>query len=417
MTNSVLLSSNIRSNLLALQGTASLLDASQAKLSTGRKVNSALDNPTSFFTSQALSDRATSLNSLLDGVSNGVQTVKAASTGLDTITSLLKQAKAIATSAKADAGTTNTSAVSSKALVISSTGTTGTSIRDKSLTSKLSDNGLTTGESLTFTQVKNGVTSSYTFTNTGGTKTVQDLVDGLNGSGIGSATVNDNGTLSFASNVDTSAAGLVANPSNAFTVSSKDNTGTAQAPAAGTEIVGFAAFTTSSQNSASKSGQDYTSQFADLVQSINDAVKDASFNGTNLLAGGANNKLTVTFDADSKTKLDVDSKDFTSSTLLSGNTSLTGTNTDAVLDSIDSALTSVKGAQGTYGNKLAIMQSRQDFTKSLSTILSTGSDNLVAADTNLEAANVLALQTRQSLSQSALSLANQANQGVLQLLR
>lgn len=410
MSNAVLLSSNIRSNLLALQGTADLLNSAQAKLSTGKKVNSALDNPTSFFTSENLNDRATSLNSLLDGVSNGVQTVKAASTGLDTISSLLKQAKAIATSAKADSGTTATGADSAKALNISATAT-GISIRDKSLSSKLSDNGVASGNDVVFTQVKSGVTSSYTFTNTGGTKTVQDLVDGLNKSGVGSATVNDNGTITFSSNVDTSAAGLAANPTNAFTVAPTT------AGAAGAPVLGFeAAVAATSKNTASVSGQDYAAQFNDLIQSINDAVKDASYNGTNLLAGGSN-KLTVEFDANSKTKLEVDSKDFTASTVLSGNTTLTGTNTQAVLDSIDSALTSVKGAQGTYGNKLAIMQTRQDFTKSLSTILQTGSDNLVAADTNLEAANVLALQTRQSLSQSALSLANQQNQGILQLLR
>jgi flagellin len=411
MSNAILQSSNIRSNLLALQGTADLLNNAQAKLSTGKKVNSALDNPTSFFTSEALNDRATSLNSLLDGVSNGIQTVKAANTGLDTVTSLLKQAKAIATSAKADSGSTATGADSTKALNISTTGTTGTSIRDKTLSSKLSDNGIASGADVTFTQTKNGVTSAYTFTNTAGTKTVQDLVDGLNKSGVGSATVNDNGTITFSSNVDTSTAGLAANPTNAFTVAPTTP------GAAGSPVLGFeAAVAATSKNTASASGQDYASQFSDIVQSINDAVKDASYNGTNLLAGGSN-KLTVTFDANSNTKLDVASQDFSSSTILKGNTSLTGTNTQAVLDSIDSALSSVKGAQGTYGNKLAIMQTRQDFSKSLSTILQTGSDNLVAADTNLEAANVLALQTRQSLSQSALSLANQQNQGILQLLR
>lgn len=412
MTNSVLLSSNIRSNLLALQNTANLLDQSQSRLSTGKKVNSALDNPTSFFTSQALSDRATSITSLLDGVSNGVQAVKAASTGLDTITGLLKQAKALATSAKTDGGTKASVTTSDVALKVSSGADATLSIKNQTLGSKLSDNGLATGQKMTFTQVKNGVTSSYTFTNTGGTKTVQDLVNGLNSSGIGSAAVNDNGTITFSSSVDTTVAG------NSFSVGAFDTDGTtALDPTAGTVMGYNTAIATASKNVAGTSGQDYASQFSDIIQAINDAVKDASYNGVNLLAGGANNKLSVTFDADSQSKLDVDSKDFSASTLMNGNTALTGSNADAVLSSIDDAMSTVKGAQGEYGNKLAIMQSRQDFAKNLTTILQTGSDNLVAADTNEEAAKVLALQTRQSLSQSALSLANQANQGVLSLLR
>ena len=64
---------------------------------------------------------------------------------------------------------------------------------------------------------------------------------------------------------------------------------------------------------------------------------------------------------------------------------------------------------------LSIVQARQDFTNNMVSTLTTGADNLVAADTNAESANLLALQTRQSLSTKALSLANQADQSVLQL--
>ena len=69
------------------------------------------------------------------------------------------------------------------------------------------------------------------------------------------------------------------------------------------------------------------------------------------------------------------------------------------------------------GSNLSIVQVRQDFNKNLINVLQTGSSNLTLADTNEEAANSQALSTRQSIAVSALSLANQSQQSVLQLLR
>src|SRR5206468_117386 len=70
-----------------------------------------------------------------------------------------------------------------------------------------------------------------------------------------------------------------------------------------------------------------------------------------------------------------------------------------------------------FGANLSIVQIRQDFSKNLINVLQTGSSNLTLADSNEEAANSQALSTRQSIAVSALSLANQSNQSVLQLLR
>ena len=63
------------------------------------------------------------------------------------------------------------------------------------------------------------------------------------------------------------------------------------------------------------------------------------------------------------------------------------------------------------------MQVRQDFTKAMVNTLNTGSDDLTLADSNEEGANLLALQTRQQLSTTALSLASQADQNVLKLFQ
>ena len=72
----ITLSSGVRQNLLSLQQTATLLNTTQAHLATGKKVNSAFDNPSSFFTSQSLSNRASDLSSLLDQIGQAQQTLQ-----------------------------------------------------------------------------------------------------------------------------------------------------------------------------------------------------------------------------------------------------------------------------------------------------------------------------------------------------
>ena len=74
----IVLSSAIRSNLLTLQSTADLQATVQNRLATGKKVNSALDNPTNFFTAAGLNRRASDMSSLLDGMSQGIKTLEAA---------------------------------------------------------------------------------------------------------------------------------------------------------------------------------------------------------------------------------------------------------------------------------------------------------------------------------------------------
>src|SRR6267378_4451357 len=77
----IVLSSSVRQNLLSLQSTADLLATTQSRLSTGKKVNTALDNPTNFFTAQSLDGRASDISNLLDGIGNGVQVLHAATAG------------------------------------------------------------------------------------------------------------------------------------------------------------------------------------------------------------------------------------------------------------------------------------------------------------------------------------------------
>ncbi|MBB5047544.1 hypothetical protein HNR60_002301 [Rhodopseudomonas rhenobacensis] len=96
---SVILSSAVRQNLLSLQSTADLLATTQSRLSTGKKVNTALDNPTNFFTASSLDSRASDINNLLDGIGNGVQILQAANTGITSLNKLVDSAKSIANQA------------------------------------------------------------------------------------------------------------------------------------------------------------------------------------------------------------------------------------------------------------------------------------------------------------------------------
>ena len=92
----IVLSASVRQNLLSLQSTASLLATTQNRLATGKKVNSALDNPTNFFTAQGLDNRASDISNLLDGIGNGIQVLQAANTGITSLQKLVDSAKSIA---------------------------------------------------------------------------------------------------------------------------------------------------------------------------------------------------------------------------------------------------------------------------------------------------------------------------------
>src|SRR6187399_1802366 len=92
----IVLSASVRQNLLSLQSTAELLATTQNRLSTGKKVNSALDNPTNFFTAAGLDSRASDISNLLDSIGNGVQVLQAANTGITSLSKLVDTAKSIA---------------------------------------------------------------------------------------------------------------------------------------------------------------------------------------------------------------------------------------------------------------------------------------------------------------------------------
>ena len=110
----IVLSSGVRANLLQLQQTSDLITQTQTRLATGKRVNSALDNPTNFFTAQSLNGRANDLNSLLDSIGIAQQTLQATNNGLTSITKLIQSAQATARQAQQTTDTTVRAALASQ---------------------------------------------------------------------------------------------------------------------------------------------------------------------------------------------------------------------------------------------------------------------------------------------------------------
>jgi len=156
--------------------------------------------------------------------------------------------------------------------------------------------------------------------------------------------------------------------------------------------------------------------FNDLLKQVDRLAKDASYNGVNLLDG---DDLTVIFNEDGSSKLDISGTTFDAKGLgleeLTPNDFQDDNKIDAVLSKIDESLGNLRSQASRFGSQLSVVETRKEFSKELVNVLETGAANLTLADTNEEAANVLALQTRQQLSTSALSLTSQAEQGILRL--
>ena len=155
---------------------------------------------------------------------------------------------------------------------------------------------------------------------------------------------------------------------------------------------------------------------SNIITQLDTLAADASYGGVNLLSG---DDLKVVFNETGTSSLTISGVAFDSTGLglaqVSGAGFQSDSDIDAVITKLDTALSSLRTQASKFGSNLSTVQTRQDFTKNMVNTLQTGADNLVLADTNEEGANLLALQTRQQLSTTALSLSAQADQAVLRL--
>jgi flagellin len=280
----VALTSGMRANLLNLQGTVSLMSRTQERLASGKKVNTALDNPTNYFTAQTHINRANDIASRKDSMGEAIQTVKAANTGIQGIKTLIESAKGIAQSALGTSDTLQRATYASQYNAVIS-----------QISTLASDSGYKG------TNLLNGNTLSVIF--------------------------NESGNSSLAiSGFDATATGLSTNfISGSVTTSSATNVGS----------------------------------WADIT------------NGT--------------------------------------------TNINSALNMLATATTTLRTQASSLSSSLSVVQTRSDWADQMISTLNTGADNLTSADMNEEGANMLMLQTRQSLSTTALSLSAQAAQSVLRL--
>lgn len=375
MASDIILSKSVRSNLSALQSTANLISQTQNRLATGKRVNSALDNPLNFFTSQSLNSRASDLNALLDSVSNAVQTLQAADNGITSLTKLVQSAQAIAQQAQQSAATTAKYTGTVSGLTSASTGT------------------FTAGNTIT---VNDGTTTA-TFT-AAATDTVGAFITAVNG------------TASLKVKAELSSDGKVL----------LEATGTNTIVIAGTATVGEKAQWgivngTTAAGTLNTTRSSLASQYDALRTQIDQLAADSGYNGVNLLNGDG---LKVVFNEKGTSSQSISGVTFNAAGLgvaASTNTFQTDKDLSDAIANINTALSTLRSQASAFGSSLSVVQTRQDFTKSMIGTLKTGADNLVLADSNEEGANLLALQTRQQLSSTALSLAAQADQNVLRL--
>ena len=376
----VVLSGAMRSNLLSMQNTAKLLDQTQQRVSTGLKVNSAIDNPQSFFTAQGLDNRASDLSTLLDSMGLAVQTLKAASQGIDAIQKLVQQAKATAI----------------QALQTTVTPTTQTSTAPVAATPLASDGTLT---------ITVGDKNSFTINLTAsGISSPSDLVTAIN-TQIGALTgASADAAAGVSAKLDSTSGNLVISASTGENLVVSSTGGATALNIDGT-----------SKNGANRNQQ--VADYNNLLLQINQLAQDSSFNGINLLQDGS--KLLVNFNEHQTSSLNINGVDTSAHGIgldtITNDQFADDTKLKTIEATTDTAIQSLRVKSTSFASSLSIVQSRQDFTKNLINTLKTGSGNLTLADTNEEGANLLALQTRQQLGTSALSIASRSEQSILKL--
>jgi hypothetical protein len=262
-----------------------------------------------------------------------------------------------------------------------------------------------TGKTLLIAATGNGTATSITFgTGIGQVSTLNQLNSALNGNNL-QATIDSTGVITITTSNNASSSTIGAITGTAATAGYAFNGLTAGQPVV------------DPTSQATRTG--LIAQYNNILKQIDTTSQDASFNGINLLEGDT---LNLTFDETGKSTLAIQGVTFNTaglslSALTVGTDFLDSNSASGILNQLSSAAATLRSEASNLGSNLSIVEIRQDFSKSLINVLQTGASNLTLADTNEEAANSQALSTRQSIAVSALALANQSQQSVLQLLR
>jgi flagellin-like hook-associated protein FlgL len=396
---------NINGNTITYKNAATPLAANVPAGSgvSGNVVTDGSGNSTVYLQSATIADTLTAID-----LATGVKTAANVS-GTATLTTV-GTASSISASGvlQLSTGTAADLAVTGTGNALSALGLTGNTGTATAFTaSRAAGAGTISGKTLTFTSFSSGAAVNVTFGDgTGGTvKTLDQLNAQLLNNNL-SASIDSSGKLTVS----------VGNDYASLTLGSA---------AAGGIIGGTLSSTFSNPTApvadvaAQAIRSNLVTQYNNILTQITTTAQDSSFNGVNLLAGDT---LKLTFNETGKSTLSITGVNFNASglglsNLTSGADFIDNATTNKVVTFLSNASTALRTEGSTLGSNLSIVQIRQNFAKNLINVLQTGSSNLTLADTNEEAANSQALSTRQSIAVSALSLANQSQQSVLQLLR
>ena len=467
--SNIVLSAGIRSNLLALQQNSSDQETVNSALSTGKKVNTALDDPLRYFSAQNFDTRSTELGALLDNIGLGINTIKQANDGITSLTNVLQTLQAnlrnalqsSSTNAKLASGsnttngqlinwgpdytgtypsllTTGTPAgpfTSGATLAIAVTNSTGATVNLTTRTlggaipSKLPTGGAT-------------LTAAFPYAVPFTVRTAKDLADVINydvanldpvtSSPIVHASVDAGGRFivenvsgtpttpgapATAGQLNLTLAGtgvsVVPNDGLATLSSLFGRLPDAVAPLANTTTTVITGIPSTLNSTRATSATTYNN----ALQQITNIAKDAGYNGTNLLYGDSLNlvlnennttNLVVTGVIFDSTGLNLKRKD-TQYNLQSD------TEVNTAITTLQTAVAALQAQAAAFATNNTVATTRQQFTTKTIKTLTDGSSLLTLADQNEEGASLLALQTRQQLSTQALSLANQSDKAVLRL--
>lgn len=390
----VTITAAIRSTLQNLQGTQSRLDSTQLRLSTGKKVNSALDSANAFFAAQSLSFRAADLTRLLDGMNQGGQVLKAADHGIEALTALVTQAKAIAQEVRDETPAAIDVAYLSGDVPTGFVFPLGLSILITQAPPAYQ--GIAALSSYTLAQVVGHLNAGV------GHPFRAEVVNG-SVAGTQRLKITTLNNLPLTINWGSGAAYL--NVSHAPI----PGTGTGATDGYGTPYVMGTEINVTMTTNALARQQDFNV----LLQQINQLVQDTGYRGTNLLNGDT---MTQVFNESGSSALRVQGVTFNAAGLGLTTTSLATVNdVDRILRETQGALDLLRTQAKIFGTSLSIIEGRTNFTLITANNLKEGADKLILADANEEGANMLALQTAQQLGLTALSLAARAAQSILRL--
>ncbi|MFY8041026.1 MAG: flagellin [Bosea sp. (in: a-proteobacteria)] len=445
------LTAGMRNALNSLTDLQSNIQNTNNRLATGKKVNTPLDNALSFFQADSLSSRARGISSIQDNIGLGIQVIKQTDKALNSMKASLEQAEGALRGALNSTGT-NAKAVSTFAFRNSTTGVADATALLTEAAAGTSINRLQAGDTITVNLVRvngSGVATAIgtgTTLTTAATTTVQNLLDNINNntslnvagqSGRVSAYLNDSGNIVVENRVN----GRDAATGETFALQFVVNTagGGTQTQNNTTDVFAFSGAVGSLPTSTGSGTQTVTmlggsteqttraaaaTSFRELLTQVRNTALDAGYNGTNLLQGDF---LRTGFNETGSTSVTTQGRRIDATSLgfaLDNPTAQSGDaarnfqsdrEITAALTKITAAKETVNAVSATFSNNATILQNRQNFNNETIKTLNEGADLLTLADINEEGAALTSLQTRQQLSITALSLANQSDQAILRL--